>query len=100
LQRITTGDEQGPLDVKGRRLSQANCDLPFDRLEVWKKVYLQSKAYHHPHTVLPAQSINALPPSNSSSPGQFDNVVMNVDPTKEWPFSGLNGVSLIYLFQI
>ena len=94
LQRIATGDEQGPLDVKGRRLSQANCDLPFDRLEVWKKVYLQSKAYHHPHTVLPAQSINALPPSNASSLGQFDNVIMNVDPTKQWPFSGLNGASL------
>lgn len=94
LQRITTADEKAPLDVKGRRLSHANCDLPFDRLEVWKKVYLQSKAYHHPHTILPPQSINALPPPNPSSLGQFDNVVMNVDPTKEWPFSGLNGVSL------
>ena len=99
LQRISTGCDQGPLDVKGRRLSQANCDLPFDRLEVWKKVYVQSKAYHHPHTVLPPQSINALPPSNSSSLGQFDNVIMNVDRTKEWPFSGLNGVSPnIYCF--
>ena len=97
LQRIATGNEQGPLDVKGRRLSQANCDLPFDRLEVWKRVYLQSKAYHHPHTVLPAQSINALPPSDPSSEsslGKFDNVIMNVDPTKEWPFSGLDGAPL------
>ena len=94
LQRITTGGEQGPLDIKGRRLSQANCDLPFDRLEVWKKVYLQSKAYHHPHTVLPSQSINALPPSNSSSLAQFDNAIMNVDSTKEWPYSGLNGAFL------
>lgn len=101
LQRVTTGDEQGLLDVKGRRLSQEDCDLPFDRLEVWKKVYLQSKAYHHPHAVLPAQSIKALPPSNSSL-GQFDNVIMNVDPTEEWPFSGLNGASwsLTLLFQI
>ena len=90
LQHITTGEELGLLDVRGRRLSPKNCDLPFDRLEVWKKVYLQSKAYHHPHTVLPDQSITALPPSL----GQFDNAIMNVDPTKEWPFSGLNSVSL------
>jgi Plavaka transposase len=98
LQRITTGNVQGPLDIKGRRLSRENCDLPFDRLEVWKKIYLQSKSYHHPHTVLPAQSINAMPPSNPSSLGQFDNVIMNVDATKEWPFSGLNGESLTSIF--
>jgi hypothetical protein len=99
LQRITFGNEQGLLDVKGRRLSQANCHLPFDHLEVWKKVYLQSKAYHHPHTVLRAQSINALPPLNSSSLGRFDNVIMNIDPAKEWPFSGLNGESPTYYFN-
>jgi hypothetical protein len=99
LQRITYGHQQPevPLDIKGRRLSQENCDLPFDYLEVWKKVYLQSKTYHHPHTILPAQSINAFPPSNSSTLGKSDNIIMNVDLTKKWPFSGLNGVSITFI---
>ena len=76
LQHITD-NVQGPLDIKGQHLSQANCYLPFDRLEVWEKVYLQSKAYHHPHTILPAQSVNALLPLSSSSLGQFDNRVVH-----------------------
>ncbi|KAF8802554.1 hypothetical protein BYT27DRAFT_7111964 [Phlegmacium glaucopus] len=104
LQRTANGKEQGPLDVGGRRLSQPNCDLPFTYLEIWKKVHLQSKSYHRPHTVLPAQTINASPPSSSSTLlGQFDNIIMNIDPVKEWPFSGLNGhiiVDLQLIFRI
>jgi hypothetical protein len=96
LQRIA--NEQGPLDVKGRRLSQANCDLPFSHLEVWKKVYVQSKAFHYPHIVLPRQTINTSPPSRSSPLGQIDNVIMNIDSTKEWPFSGLSGASQTFMY--
>ena len=99
LQRTSNNlDTQNRLDVGGRRLSQAHCDLPFSHLEVWKKVYLQSKTYHYPHTILPAQAINALPPLNSpSSLAQFDNVIMNIDPAEEWPSSGLTGVSVSLL---
>ena len=100
LQRTSNNlDMQSRLDVGGRRLSQAHCDLPFSRLEVWKKVYLQSKTYHYPHTVLPAQAINALPPLNALSLGQYDNVIMNIDPAKEWPSSGLTGVSIVCFFK-
>ena len=45
------------------------------------------------------QAINALPPLNSSSLGQCDNVIMNIDPAKEWPSSGLTGVSIVSCFK-
>jgi len=93
LQRIENHSEGSHMDVRGRRLSQENCDLPFSHLEVWKKVHLQSKAYYYPHPLLPSQTINALPLSPSSTFGQFDNVIINIDPAKEWPVSGLSGTS-------
>lgn len=50
-------------------------------------------------TVLSTQAINALPPLNSLSLGQFDNVIMNINPAKEWPSIGLTSVSIISCFK-
>ena len=94
LQRIENHNEGSRMDVRGRRVAHENCDLPFSHLEVWKRMHLQSKAYYHPHALLPSQTINALPLSSSSSFGQFDNVIINIDSTKEWPVSGLSGMSV------
>jgi hypothetical protein len=95
LRRIQNTNEGSCMDIRGRHLSEENCDLPFIHLQIWKKVHLQSKAYYYPHTLLPPQTINALPrPSSSSSFGQFDNVIINIDSAKEWPFSGLSGGSI------
>jgi Plavaka transposase len=96
LQRTAGGHETNCLDVGGRRLSLENCPLPFTDLEVWTKVYLQSKSYHPPHLILPPQTINAGHPSSPSTPGHYDSVIMNVDPTKVWPSSGLSGLYLFF----
>ena len=89
--RRTSGDREAHLDIGGRRLSPENCSLPFSQLEVWTKVTLQSKSYHPPHVILPPQTINARHPSPTSTLGHYDSVIMNIDPTKDWPSSGLNG---------
>jgi Plavaka transposase len=99
LHRTAGGHETHCLDVGGRRLSPENCPLPFSYIEVWTKIYLQSKAYHPPHPILPPQTINAGPPSSPSGLGHYDSVIINIDPTKDWPFTGLNGKCIFVFFK-
>ena len=92
LQRTSGGRETHFLDIGGRCLAPEDCPLPFYHLEVWKRVSLQSKSYYHPpHLILPPQTINAGHPSSPSTLGYYDSVIMHIDPTKDWPSSGLNG---------
>jgi hypothetical protein len=83
--------------IGGRRIAAHNCTLPVQLVEVWTKMRLQTTSYHYPHSILLATTINALPPSELSgwTHGRFDPVVVNLDITKEWPKSGLSGMSLL-----
>ena len=89
--------------IGGRRFATKDSQLPFTHIEIWTRLQIQSKAYHHPHNVLPPQTINATPPSPTWPIGQYDTVIANTDPAKEWPFSGMTGKlltsfgSLIYI---
>ncbi|RDB31099.1 hypothetical protein Hypma_000008 [Hypsizygus marmoreus] len=65
--------------------------LPFDMLEIWTKVRIQNRAYFAPHDILPAQTINTSPPSDSWPFGHSDTVLMNTDPNFSWPRGGLEG---------
>ena len=85
--------------VGGRRYSHQGCRLPFAHLEVWNRVRLQSKGYHAPHDPLPARTINAYPPSSDWPLGRYDSVLINNNPSEEWPSSGLNGNSSPFLLQ-
>ena len=77
----------------GRRANTGTLDhgLPFSHLEVWVNFRLQSKGYHVPHESLPAQTINASPPSDSWPLGHFVPVIFNTDPQHKWPHSGITG---------
>ncbi len=77
--------------IGGRRLAPDDCPLPFTHLEVWERVRLQSKHYFFPHAVLPAQTVNASPPTSANPFGNSDAVIANLDPAQEWPTSGMNG---------
>ena len=44
-----------------------------------------------PTNALPAQTINAAPPSVSWPSGHADVVLINTDPAAIWPQSGLSG---------
>ena len=52
---------------------------------------MQSKSYHNEQLVLPAQTVNAIPSRDDWEFGRFDTVLVNTDPEKIWPKSGLDG---------
>jgi hypothetical protein len=83
-------DEQ-PLKIGSRRAANADSPLPFNHLQVWTKVQVQNCSYHAPHSILPPQTINALPPSGVWTSGRYDVVLINTDRNKVWPQSGLKG---------
>ncbi|KAF8889829.1 hypothetical protein BD779DRAFT_1610913 [Infundibulicybe gibba] len=70
---------------------------PFDKLEIWTKVRIQSRAYHPPYDILPPQTINASPPSASWPLGHYDAILMNDNPAFQWPYSGMKGHSVAQL---
>jgi hypothetical protein len=78
-------------NMAGRRNALADCELPVDKLQVWYRVRMQSKSYHDPNKVLPPQTVNSSPPSGINEFGQYDTVLVNIDPSKIWPKSGLHG---------
>jgi len=78
-------------NMTGRRIAPSDCQLPFENLHVWHRVWMQSKSYHNERVVLPAQTVNALPSEGDWEFGRFDTVLVNTDPEKIWPKSGLDG---------
>jgi hypothetical protein len=89
VDRIRQGAPQH--NMTGHRIALSGCKLPFDELQVWNQLRMQSKSYHDASIVLPAQVVLASPSSNVGEFGKFDTVLVNIDPSKAWPYSGLNG---------
>ena len=76
--------------IGGRRRAPPNCNLPFERIQVWCKVRMQLKSYHE-QRLEPSQVIHAQPPSEAWPHGRYDAVIVNVDPKFKWPHSHLEG---------
>lgn len=77
--------------IGGRRIARSNCILPFEYVDIWPQIQLQTKAYHYPHGIIPPKTVNAAPPSQEWPSGRYDAVIANLDPTQEWPSCGLQG---------
>ena len=78
--------------VGGRRPPAAGATpLPFQKLEVWQGLRIQSKDYHDPRIIHPPQTLCASPPSREWPLGRFDNALINIDPNEEWPQSKMTG---------
>jgi hypothetical protein len=90
---------RGFVEVIGGRRSVYDR-MPDFHLQVWTKIRLQTTTFHYPHNILPATTINAIPPSTLCKEGQYDAAVINIDQNQKWPSSGLTGKSLFqnYLF--
>lgn len=87
----------GIYDLGGRRSSN-NPDIPFTALHVWDHIHMQSKAFHKPHRVLSAQTLHAVPKSKGDwQYGRFDFALINREPGKVWPHSGIHGMTLLAL---
>jgi hypothetical protein len=96
---LTRVDNRNLFQIGGRRIGNINSLLPFDSLQVWTKVQVQNRSYFPPHYVLPPQTINASPLSDSWTCGRSDVVLINTDDSKVWPHSGLEG-GLLYFIVI
>ena len=75
--------------VGGRRTR--NLRIPSANVEVWSRMTIQTKSCHYSHDVLPPTTLNAFCRNDEWPIGQCDSVMLNVDPTKVWPMSGLDG---------
>ena len=93
LCRVQNG---APHDVSRVR-SQQNCQLPFDRLQIWYKVHVQQMRYHDRLTPDAPQTLRALPPSAANPHGLYDAVIVNADLDSDWPRRGLEGMSCIII---
>ncbi|KAF8970295.1 hypothetical protein BDZ97DRAFT_1914618 [Flammula alnicola] len=103
ITKMETNSSSRISSIGGRRFATKDSTLPFTHVEIWTKLQVQSKAYHHPHNVLPPQTVNAAPPSTKWPLGQYDTVIANTEPAREWPFSGMSGhhvVQLRIIFRI
>ncbi|KAJ6468957.1 hypothetical protein DFH09DRAFT_1254079 [Mycena vulgaris] len=60
LHRVSHGDD---LKLGGRRPALNNATLPFQTLQVWHRVRIQSRAFHDPAQLLVPETVNASPSS-------------------------------------
>jgi hypothetical protein len=93
------GGDNPPV-VGGRRTANADTQLPFDDIQIWTKFRLQNHAYHPPHNILSAQTVNASPPVESWTFGHSDVVLVNTDSSHVWPSSGLKGIVMYFAYQV
>ncbi|KAI6041971.1 hypothetical protein EDC04DRAFT_2601276 [Pisolithus marmoratus] len=55
-----------------------------DKLQVWHKVHVQQLPYHN-KTLLPPQTLHAIPPSTTNLYGQYDSAIISLHPQSDWP---------------
>lgn len=91
MTKMAAGNSLHISSIGGRRAGNQDGPLPFTHVEMWTKLQVQGKAYHYPHDPFPPQTVNAAPPSKSWPHGRCDAVIVNVEPEKRWPSSGISG---------
>ena len=77
----------------GPHRAAENASLPFEDIQVWFKICLQTTDIHT-CSVLPVQTLVASPPEGDWKYGGYDSVIVHTDTgTKAWPTNGLQGLS-------
>ncbi|KAG1856780.1 hypothetical protein F4604DRAFT_1931785 [Suillus subluteus] len=83
--------------ISGRRRAHPGCPLPFECIQTWCKMRIQSKNFHDANRLEPSQAILAEPPSKNWPYGQYDSVLINTDKISKWPKCGLEGHCIAHL---
>ena len=83
--------------IGGRQRAAANTDINFSKIEIWSGVHIQMKTFHNANKVTPSQLINACLPPDNWPLGCYDNVIVNMNDSKHWPWSGLDGMLRFHL---
>ena len=69
------------------------------KLQIWHKLRVQGFSYHS-KALLSPQTLRAIPPSTANPYGQYDSIIISVDPQSHWPRDGLAGHSVSQLRMI
>ncbi|KAG1845211.1 hypothetical protein F4604DRAFT_1978525 [Suillus subluteus] len=77
------------------RRAGPTASLPFDKLQVWFKLWLQDTNFHDVSIIRPAQSLNCAPLSDPWTSGQYDTVIIHNEARYLWPTDGLRGQDLV-----
>lgn len=98
LDRCANGGEHS---VEGRRrhLPNSNSSPTSERIQVWTKVRVQVRNYHHPEIVEPAQTVNVIPPSPKQPHGLYDSAVFSPRAESDWPSGGLEGNYSVFAYD-
>ncbi|KAE9387336.1 hypothetical protein BT96DRAFT_837803 [Gymnopus androsaceus JB14] len=88
----------------GRRFSNLDSELPFQKVKVWSRARIQAKTYYDLDLVNDTHTIFAHPPMELWKYGRYDCAIVNVNPEFQWPRSSLEGhciyvVRLIFTVQ-
>ncbi|KAG2087116.1 uncharacterized protein F5147DRAFT_748558 [Suillus discolor] len=91
LRREATHGRDHIHTIGGARRAGPTASLPFDKLQVWFKLWVQDTNFHHASIIRPAQTLNCAPPSDPWTCGQYDTVIINNEAGYLWPEDGLRG---------
>ena len=61
----------------GRRVSSVNCYLPFRTVDIWEKLRIQQRSMQDAHFLAPAQTVQAIPPSDVLPFGRANTVLIS-----------------------
>ena len=88
--RISRGN-LATLAIGGRRLATQGSKLPFQDIQVWFSMRVQTKSIHEPRSPLVPQNVQAQPPSTAWPEGRYDTVLACTDTQQVWPGFGIQG---------
>lgn len=81
--------------IGGRRQSTPDCQLQFDRIQIWSKMRIQLHSSYDSQTLLPPQGLHAAAASAKWPFGRYDTVIISGDGNKDWPHNGLRGETVV-----
>ena len=62
---------------RGRRVSRGCPDVGFEAIRIWFRFRIQLRSVHDSHVLLPAQTVQVLPPSQEHPHGLCDTVLIH-----------------------
>jgi hypothetical protein len=83
------------LAIGGKRPKLIHNTLPFDKIQLWNKLRIQSRSFHDSDKILVPETVNAAPPDAHWKRGRGDAVLVNFDAQHQWPSSGLEGMLML-----
>ncbi|KAF8833078.1 hypothetical protein BDN67DRAFT_986268, partial [Paxillus ammoniavirescens] len=90
-------ENREPHPVPSNGSPGSNFPLPFNRLQVWHKIRVQQMHYHNHNTPDSPQTLQAIPPSDTTTHGLYDSVIASAGAESDWPLNGLEGHSVVQL---